>query len=353
MEYKHITLQEIADKAHVSKSLVSRVLNNRPVRVSEQKRSQILKIANEFDYVPSSQILSASPLPNLDRTIALLLPHLNSRFMSVISETITQEAYENGYSVLIFDCQENSSLELKYLDLCHSLRVSGIILDSFSSSNNKKYLEKLSEWKIPFVFIDCYPTDSRFSIISSHNKEAMFQLTECLIARGHKNILSIIQDKATLTNVSIERLNGYYEAIGQHHLAGCNEIIYPDRDFRQQPIYSLMNSSIDFTAFIIHTGTDVPHFCNLIPVTKYASNTSFEIGVFDDFNLSFVKYTSGLYNSIYDKIVCVASQRPKEIASNAISVLINHIKRGEHFSPVQKFIDCDLIHITRKKEESV
>ena len=46
MNNKNVTLQVIADKAHVSKALVSRVLNNRQVRVSEEKRAQILHIAN-------------------------------------------------------------------------------------------------------------------------------------------------------------------------------------------------------------------------------------------------------------------------------------------------------------------
>ena len=89
------TLQDIADKAHVSKALVSRVLNNRPVRVSDKKREQILKIANEMDYIPSGKTLTLdTTAPKLNKTIALLVPHLNNKFMSDLSETITEEAYE-------------------------------------------------------------------------------------------------------------------------------------------------------------------------------------------------------------------------------------------------------------------
>ena len=42
MKRKRVTLDDIADRAYVSKSLVSKVLNNRPVRVSEEKRLEIL-----------------------------------------------------------------------------------------------------------------------------------------------------------------------------------------------------------------------------------------------------------------------------------------------------------------------
>ena len=345
MENKQVTLQTIADMAHVSKALVSRVLNNREVRVSPQKRAQILRIANELDYIPSGQILTNAANPALHKTIAFILPHLDYNFMSTMADTVTREAYENGYSVMIFDAKNDSSLEMRYLDLCHSLRVSGIILDSFSSANNKKYIEKLTEWGIPFVFIDCYPNVPDVSFVSSYNKEGMFRLTESLIQRGHKNILSIIQDKSTLTNVSMQRLNGYFEAMDKHGLTGYNEIIYPDREYGMQPIYSLMNSSVEFTAFIIHTASDIRYFCELIPSTKYAEKLRFEIGAFDDFNIPFSDYITRRNEDIYDRIVSVISQRPKEIASQAVHMLLENIKKGEAFLPKQIFIDCDLIYL--------
>ena len=96
MKNSNVTLQVIADKAHVSKALVSRVLNNRPVRVSEQKRAQILKIANELDYIPSGQILTGVSSPRLNKTIALIQPNLNFQFLAQITEGVIEHAYDNG-----------------------------------------------------------------------------------------------------------------------------------------------------------------------------------------------------------------------------------------------------------------
>lgn len=350
MGKNRVTLETIADKAHVSKALVSRVLNNRTVRVSEQKRAQILRIANELDYIPNGQVFTNVISPSLNKVIALILPHLNYNFMSVIADTITKEAYENGYSVMIFDGKDDCALEMKYLNLCHSLKVSGIILDSFSSANNTKYIEKLSEWEIPFVFMDCYPNDPNVSVVSSQNRQGMFCLTENLIKRGHKNILSIIQDKSTLTNVSMQRINGYFEAMDKYDLSGYNEIIYPDRDYRMQPIYSLMNSAKEFTAFIIHTASDVKHFCEMLPTTKYAFREFYEIGVFDDFNIPFSQYVSRTNEDVYRKIVSVMSQRPQEIASRALNILLESIKKGKGFEPEQVFIECDLIYSASEKK---
>ena len=345
MKRKRVTLDDIADRAYVSKSLVSKVLNNRPVRVSEEKRLEILNLANMMDYIPSGKILQNDSIPKLNKTIALFLPHLNTNFMMTLCDTITRKAYRNGYSVIVFNSIENTSLELKYIDLCYTLNVSGIIFDSYSNASNKKYLEKLEQNQIPFVFIDCYPTDTSYSFITSENKKAMKELTESLIRRGHKNILSFIQNKSTLTNVSMQRIAGYYEAMSQYNLRGTNEIIYPERDYRQQPIYSLLESSAEFSAFIIHTGDDIKHFFDLISYTKYAHRQNFEVTVFDDFDLSFTEYSSGTHKDICQKIVSIMAQRPKEIAERALDVLFGQIKQPDNFQHIQEFIDCDLIEI--------
>ena len=132
MKSKKITLQDIADQAHVSKALVSRVINNRPVRVSEQKREQILRIANETDYVPTGKIMNySSGIPKLNKTIALLLPHMQYKFMADLTETITHVAYENGYTVIAFDTQENNTLEMKYMETLVKVDLSCMMLRIF------------------------------------------------------------------------------------------------------------------------------------------------------------------------------------------------------------------------------
>lgn len=339
-----VTLQDIADRSHVSKALVSRVLNNRPVRVSSQKREQILKIANELDYIPSGQILMATPTPSLNKTIALLLPHMYGTFMSTVADSVTRHAYENGYSVILFDYRQDSALEMKYLDLCHSLNVSGIILDTITNANNNdNYIKKMSEWGIPIVYLDCYPTNANVPVVSSKNRQSMIRLTESLILRGHKNILCIIQDRSTFTNVSMSRLNGYYEAMDNHGLRGYHEIIYPNRDFEQQPILSLLNSGTRFSAFIIHTGSDIQHFCKLIHLTPYGKEIDYELAVFDDFNIGYHDFISETNQDVYQRIICSMAQHPEQLAAKSVDTLIDYIKKGENYQPTQIFIDCDQI----------
>ena len=82
MKRKRVTLDDIADRAYVSKSLVSKVLNNRPVRVSEEKRLEILNLANMMDYIPSGKILQNDSIPKLNKTIATfaIIPYFPQKY---------------------------------------------------------------------------------------------------------------------------------------------------------------------------------------------------------------------------------------------------------------------------------
>ena len=107
-----VTLQDIADRSHVSKALVSRVLNNRPVRVSNQKREHILQnrqraglyaIRADSDgqshaFAKQNHCLAASSYVR-----NLYVDH---------GRQCTRHAYENGYSTVLFDYRQDSALEM-------------------------------------------------------------------------------------------------------------------------------------------------------------------------------------------------------------------------------------------------
>ena len=103
-----VTLQYIADKAGVSRSLVSKVLNNKPVRVSAQKRAQIIRIAQKHNYTPQG-IASEGKLPFLrkKKVIGILQPELNFYFLTQLTDEIEKNLRREGYSSIIFNSHED------------------------------------------------------------------------------------------------------------------------------------------------------------------------------------------------------------------------------------------------------
>ncbi len=336
-----VTLQTIADKAHVSKSLVSKVLNKKEVRVSEQKRAQILRIANSLGYktvIKPSTIYSENK-----KVIALIQPGLDFNFILRLTSTISAKVRENGYSLIILDTAEDSSLERQHLEFCFNMNFAGILINPCNNADNIDFFELLVKENFPLVFIDRYIDNRSYSFVTSKNADAMYDLTELLIKRGHESLLSIVQDESTLTNVSMERLRGYYKAIDEHGLTGYNEIIYANRNAKWQPLYSLLTSARKFSAFLINTSWDMRYFSELLNLTDYPETGNFEVGIFDDFSLTYTKFIKSRNNALINNIKYIVKQDPENMGERAVDILLEQIKKGVDIAPVHVFQDCEIL----------
>jgi len=337
MKETKVTIQMIADKAHVSKGLVSRVLNGKDVRVSAQKRSLILKIANNMGYTGTK---SSAPNTRNKKYIALIQPGFDFDLIFRMTNAITAKINEYGYSLLLLNSWENSNIERQHLEFCINNNVGGIILNPCNTVDNIDMYESLINSSFPLVCIDRYIDESAYSFVTSKNADAMFNLTEYLIKRGHKDILSIVQDKSTLTNVSKERLKGYYRAIDKHGLTGHNEIIYPDRNYQWQPLYSLLTSAQRFTAFILNTSWDMRYFYDLLNLTDYPLQGNFEVAIFDDFTMPYTEFLRNKDNALINNVRYIIEQEPEKMGEQAVEIIINRIKKGVSTEPTHIFSDC-------------
>lgn len=119
------TIHDVARKAGVSTSTVSRSLSGEP-RVSEPTRARIRAIAEELGYRPSR---SAQAL-RLARTgtIGLLAPNLENPISYDHLRATVRAAYELGYTVLVGDGQDSAEIQDAELARMRDYRVDGLII---------------------------------------------------------------------------------------------------------------------------------------------------------------------------------------------------------------------------------
>src|SRR5690242_12713305 len=88
---KHVTMQDIAKKAGVTKATVSMVINN-DKRITETTRQKVLKIVRELNYYPNE---SARKLAKgKTETLAFILPRFGSPFIASIMDAFERRTYE-------------------------------------------------------------------------------------------------------------------------------------------------------------------------------------------------------------------------------------------------------------------
>jgi len=203
----HIKLKEIAKKANVSISTVSRIINNQG-NFSEETRRKVLEIANEH-LKPG---VSPSELAGIPFTIAIIVPGNNDFFDNDPSTSADLnhlkdefEAYGHRIHIVKHSTDLQSSPAYKLLD--EGKVDAAIIFDPFV---NDKLLEELERLGIPYLLTNGRTYKSGHNFIDYNNRKGAYEVIRYLYGLGHQTIGIIAGPKNHLVNVN--RLDGCKDA---------------------------------------------------------------------------------------------------------------------------------------------
>ena len=211
---RRISMKDIASLCGISRTVVSRVLNNKAsrYRISEDTKNKILKIAKKLNYQPN-QLALALKLGRTN-TIGLIVSDITNPFFSTIAKCIENCLNQMGYSLIICNSDEKHEKEKGYLSLLRQKKVDGIIISPTQNSSHD--IKKLLQERYPFVLIDrCIP-GIKTNCVVVDNKKGAYDLTKYLIDRGHCFVAHIAGIKGTYT--TSERLEGYKQALKESRL---------------------------------------------------------------------------------------------------------------------------------------
>lgn len=173
------TIRDIAERAGVATSTVSRALSN-PQRVNARTRERIEKIAAELHYVPSTQARGLSS--GRTGAIAVLVPDVTNPFYFDIIRGTQNQLKAAGYTQLLVDTEEATDVEL---DALRRLRrtADGIILAA-SRLTDAQLADAARQQ--PLVTINRATADAPTVLIDTPG--AMVQALEHLASLGHSRI---------------------------------------------------------------------------------------------------------------------------------------------------------------------
>lgn len=198
---KRVTLADIAKACGVSVNTVSHALNDKP-DISEQKKEEIRKLAEEMGYIGNS---AASFLrTGKSRCIGIIIGDIVNPSFSVNIRLLENEFRKYGYSCMVFDSGEDEKIERQAIIEAIGKSVDGIILcPSQQSEENVRFL---IERQIPFVLMGrrFSEIDTNYVICDDHDSGR--QAAEYLIKKGCKKIAHLMVN--TYVSSSRERLDG-------------------------------------------------------------------------------------------------------------------------------------------------
>ena len=154
-----MTIKEVAKLAGVSISTVSKIINNKDQNINPQTREKVLKIVKEYNYSPYSMIKNISNTKSF--VLGLLLSDSNHH--DALLNGILRTAQANGYSLLLFDSENNPETELKNITKLVRNKVDGVIWEHVNadSVNHDKYF---AEMDIPVSHLNASDCPSSYTI---------------------------------------------------------------------------------------------------------------------------------------------------------------------------------------------
>lgn len=209
MSRKEVTIYDIATVVGVSAATISRGLKNHP-SISKETCNKIQQTAREMGY--RSNALASSLRTRRSHTLGVIVPRLNSNFMSTILAGMEEAAVKAGYHLIIMQSFESKTKEAECAHLLFNHRVDGLLVSTTGLSDETDHFKPFFRKNIPVLFFDRAPTASdKYNTVTIDNYKAGYAVTNHLLENGCKNILHITGD--TQISVYKRRLEGFIAAL--------------------------------------------------------------------------------------------------------------------------------------------
>lgn len=220
MSKSEATIRDIAKLLGISKSTVSRALNNH-YDVSQETSRKVHELAAKIDYHPN--LLAQHLKLQRTNTIGVIIPETVNRFFAKAVGGIQQAANNAGYNVMICQSNETLALEQTNLQTLMASKVDGLLVSVSRQTDRSEHFRYVIDKEIPLVFFDRIIEDLEVSQVYSNNHEICFQGTEHLIDQGCKRIAFIAGPKHLYT--SRNRLSGYVAALKENNIPVSESLI--------------------------------------------------------------------------------------------------------------------------------
>jgi len=181
-----VTSQQVAKKAGVSQSAVSRVFSE-GASASATMTEKVQKAASELGYRPN--VLARSLITGKSKIIGLVVAYLENQFYPEALEKLSLSLQERGFHVLVFMATMTDDNVDELLEELLDYQVDGIVMASASMSSD--LARRCKEAGVPVVLFNRRQDDDRLSAITSNNISGGKKIAEFLIAGGHQRIAHI------------------------------------------------------------------------------------------------------------------------------------------------------------------
>lgn len=302
-------IKDVAIKAGVSVSTVSRVMNNRGY-ISQATKDKVFNAMKDLNYQPNE--IAKSLFKKKSNIIGLILPDISTPFYAEETRYIEEELYKLGYKLMLCNAYNSSTREQEYINMLLRNQVDGIIIGSHTLK-----IEDYLNLNLPIVALDRYLGDDIPVVSADHmegGKLAALELLNC----GCTNILHF-SGSSKVPTPSNDRHKSFNDTLEGRNVK-VNTIELPINFFSFSDYSPIIQEALDNNPNIDGVfATDTIALATIKELSKRNINVPKEVKVVGYDGLSICALTYPSLTTIQQPI--------KELSKQAVKTLMNLINK--------------------------
>src|SRR6056297_2776252 len=249
-----VTIKDVAKLAGVSISTVSRVINDsKPV--SKEVREKVLEIIKETGYRPND--VARSLVTRRSYLIGVIVNDLSSSYVAEMVKGVEEVGKMYNFDILLCSSYYDKDAQLKYLRLLDRKQAEGLILIGYKY--DKEIIKNVKELNKPTIFFTRDLVDESLKYVKIDSKSAMYEMTNFVIKKGHKNIL-YVSDYVEKSTYEKEKIEGFRGAVNDNEIEKHEIIEVQGRKYKEGYKFGekLYGRDFEYTA-IVCTNDDIAY----------------------------------------------------------------------------------------------
>ncbi len=308
-----LTLENIARLSGVSRSTVSRVINNHP-NVRDEVRERVMKIIQETGYQPN--LTARSLAAGRTRVIGLVIPAgvstiFTDPYFPLLIQGISAACNVHDYSVMLW-LAEPEYERRTIRQILHGGLLDGVVVAS--TLMDDPIVNSLHESQMPFILIGRHPTLD-VNYVDVDNFQAGRDATQHLLRLGRKGVATVTGPQNMIAGS--DRYQGYLRALQDRNQPFHPELV-TEGDFTEEGGYQAMLQLIPTKPDAVFVASDT------MAIGALRALREAELLVPDD--IALVSHDDMPIASKVNPPLTTIRQQPQHLGSVAVNTLINVIQ---------------------------
>ncbi len=315
------TIWDVAKLAGVSKSTVSRVMNNGSA--SAEARKAVFDAIEQLNYKPSCFAKNIRTQKSM--TIAMMIPDASNLFYTEMYKAVEKVIFEQEYMTIICDTQNSSEYEIKYAEKLLDRKIDGLIYCTYKmNETTENYFIQLSK-RLPMVFMDFAFARSAqaqdISLVATEGYNSTRSALKFLFDKGKRKIAYI--NFPNDTQITMPRYEGYLKGLEDCGIPFREELVYFPEPEEELNVLDLGYAG----AHELMRAAEVPDAIMVAadPLAMGAMKYLKEIKIRIPEDVSIIGFDNNSISKLIEPNLSTIAQPIEELGTRAAQLLLNKI----------------------------